>query len=172
MKAYKFLTILVLSIIIIPATTHSYSYGKNHSRIEMAKKKQIINRLKLTDRDAEKFFERYSKWDDKIIEAHIKAETTKEKLREALKHNASDANLKTITAEYVKAVENLENAMQHRNNDIKSILSPRQYAEFVLFDVDFDSKLQSSVIRAYKEKKAEIEKCRKEKKAERKAKKK
>lgn len=161
MKMYKLLTILLLSVVLIPTSAFSHSYSSSNARISNAKVRQLNNRLKLDDKDVEKFKERYSKWDNKLIEANIKADEAQNKLRNALKHNASDASLKSLSAEYIKAVDALETVKRNRNKDIKSILSPRQYAEFVLFDVDFTNELQSSVIKSYKARKEKEDQCKK-----------
>lgn len=161
---YKLFTILILSVVLIPTSAYSHRYSSSNARISNAKTRQLQSRLKLTDKDAEKFKERYSKWDDKLIEANIRAEEANDKLREALKHNASDASLKSLSADYIKAVESVDAVKRNRNKDIKAILSPRQYAEFVLFDIDFTNELQASVIRSYKARKEKDEQCKKCKK--------
>lgn len=175
MNMYKFLTILILSIVLFLTNSFSYNYlnadNTNTMRIVNAKKNKLVRNLRLTDKDAEKFIEKYKKWDEKIIEAQINAIEVNNKLKDALKHNASDNMLKTLTSEYVKATENVENSKRNRNKEIKSMLSPRQYAEFVLFDREFTHNLQASIIKTYKAKanKEKSKQCDKSKKLSKKA---
>lgn len=106
-------------------------------RMESLRKVKLLELLDLEGEAVERFFARYTPLQRAVYEAKDALDHAVRSLRMADKDNADDAHMAQRAAEVLRKQEELHRAAERRHTELKSILTPRQYARYVAFEAAF-----------------------------------
>lgn len=123
---------------------------KMRERIEDLRKVKLLDVLDLQGDQVEKFFVIYNKHQAKFREVQDKVDNTAKELQGALGRGASDAELAEKTLELRKQIKELERVIETRFDDLKPVLTTKQYAQYVVFEARFRDELQRMIMERMK----------------------
>lgn len=119
---------------------------KMRQRIEDLRKVKLLDILDLKGDQVERFFAVYNKHQDRFHEFQVKIDGAARELQGAISRSASDAELTEKTNELRRLIRELEKTIESRFDDVKPILSARQYAQYVVFEARFRDELQRMIM--------------------------
>jgi hypothetical protein len=138
-------TVVVLVLLSALAASAAPAGQPPRERIVQFKKMKLLEMLNLDEATADKFLPRYTRWMRELDSANQARMESYRQLREAVQDAKSDADL----AELVDAARNADERFQKGKygmvDDMKSILSPRQLAKLIIFETQFQQRLQEAV---------------------------
>jgi hypothetical protein len=123
---------------------------KMRERIEDLRKVKLLDVLDLQGDQVEKFFVIYNKHQAKFREVQDKVDNTAKELQGAIGRGASDAELADKTLELRKQIKELERVIESRFDDLKPVLTTKQYAQYVVFEARFRDELQRMIMERMK----------------------
>ncbi len=143
---YLFLVCFGLNFL-IPTEIFSQNYTHTHKareRMEMIKKMKLLESLDLNEKEADKFIVKYTSFEKAIA---VNAKQTKEtvlELKKAINSNAFN-DIKTKSEKLTKLKKELASLQTKRLDELHSILSDKNYANFILFEETFFNKLHHAI---------------------------
>lgn len=123
---------------------------KMRERIEDLRKVKLLDVLDLQGDQVEKFFVIYNKHQAKFREVQDKVDNTAKELQGAIGRGAADAELAEKTLELRKQIKELERVIETRFDDVKPVLTTKQYAQYVVFEARFRDELQRMIMERMK----------------------
>ncbi|HEY6953507.1 MAG TPA: hypothetical protein VI758_13960 [Bacteroidota bacterium] len=133
---------LVLAVAVVCCVAVTYSQdGPNQfraqQRVEQFKKLRMIEALKLDEETSVRFFAKYSKHEDALRGINKERNDLIDRLQEMRKSNADAAGMEKLFHELTALDSKQAEARQSFLEDIKSVLSTQQIADFIVFERDF-----------------------------------
>ncbi len=116
------------------------------SRILELKKKRLIDMLKLSSDQEQKFLSIYDEAQKRIDEAKKAMDGKIEQLQQALR-KGNDSEITTLTDELIRSYENLTAMQKERVKQLKPMLTHEQYAKLLMFELRFPEVLQKLMMR-------------------------
>lgn len=149
--------LIVLAIAILSMLGSSYNLHaqpgdggpkreKMRQRIEDLRKVKLLDILDLKGDQVERFFAVYNKHQDRFHDYQVKIDGAARELQGAISRGASDAELSEKTNELRKLIRELEKTIESRFDEVKPILSAKQYAQYVVFEARFRDELQRMIM--------------------------
>ena len=117
-----------------------------HERIQDLRKVKLLDLLDLEGDQVEKFFAIYNKYEDKIADAKKQIDDAARELQGAIGNDASEAELGKLTSELRDRIRAMEQLIEQRFDDSRKVLTPRQYAQYVVFEARFRDELQRMIL--------------------------
>jgi hypothetical protein len=114
--------------------------GKAKKQIEQLKKLKLIEVLNLDDATAEKFFVRYNAEQKKVDDARKSFEDAMKELDKANNSGNSD-KVKQLTQQTLDKNIQLQNTTNGMLRSIREILNEKQYADYLVFEANFQKQL-------------------------------
>lgn len=111
-------------------------------RAQRMKLNKIVEVLKLSDEKEITFRSTYTSYQKGIDESLQNVRRSSQRLQDVLRSKESDAAITAATDETRQAVLNLSKAQEARSQAVRSMLTPKQYAKYVLFELRFQEILR------------------------------
>ena len=115
-------------------------------RIEDLRKVKLLDVLNLQGEQVENFFAIYNRNQEKFHELRQEIDSKSKALQGAIEEEASDSELMSKTKQLREAIRQLEKSIESRFDDIRSVLSTKQYAQYVVFESRFRDELQRMIL--------------------------
>jgi len=115
--------------------------GPARERIEQFKKIRLMEMLKLDEETSIKFFARYNKHQDQLREITTKRDGLVDQLAALRKANAADAEYEKVFKEIQSAESRIIEERSKFLQDLKSVISTKQVAEYIVFERNFNRQL-------------------------------
>lgn len=106
-------------------------------KIAQIKKIKMLEILDLDEESANKFLAAYTAHEDKVKEAFIAYKNTMKELKEMLDNDKTTAEIKGMNEKVLEAAKNWGESMRNKNNEIRNLLNPEQFAKYLVFESDF-----------------------------------
>lgn len=119
---------------------------KMRQRIEDLRKVKLLDILDLKGDQVERFFAVYNRHQDRFHEQQMKIDAAARDLQGAIGRGASDAELGEKTLALRNLIRDLEKTIESRFDELKPILSTKQYAQYVVFEARFRDELQRMIM--------------------------
>jgi Spy/CpxP family protein refolding chaperone len=145
--------LMVLSAAPLMSADDLPSPEKMQQRIEDLRKVKLLDILDLKGDQVEKFFAVYNKHQKQHEKLRQDIDAKSKELQVMIEKGAQDAELSIRVEELRKLVRDMGKAMDQRFDEIKSVLSTKQYAKYVVFEARFRDELQRMIIERIKERK-------------------
>lgn len=116
--------------------------GPAAERLEQFKKIRLMEELKLDEQTSIKFFARYNKHQEELRELNQKRNDLIDELQVLRRRNASDADFRRVLDELKGLADPAVEARVKFFDDIAGILTPKQMAEYVIFERNFIQNLR------------------------------
>lgn len=113
-------------------------------QLESLKKVRMLEAVKLDEQTGVKLINRYSKNRETIWELELERRKIMDKLAEQLQANASDADLQKIFDELVAVEKKITDVRLNYLNELKEILTPKQMAEYLVFERNFAKEIRNA----------------------------
>ena len=150
------LAVLVIACFGIQDVAAQYRQRKSRreapNKAEMQKKIEDLRKVKLLDLldlqgdQVEKFFTVYNRYQKDMSTLRRQIEEAAIELQGALGNDASDQELDKLTKQLRVKITSLEKAIEGRFDDVRPILSAKQYAQYVVFEARFRDELQRMLL--------------------------
>lgn len=141
------LFVVFLSILLASASLHAQTRNpKMLQKIEELRKIKLLDVLDLEGEQVEKFFAIYNKHQHSLIKNRTDIELAAKSINSMLESGAADGKLAQETEALRKAIRDRSKVLEARFDDVKSVLSPKQYAAYVVFETQFQEELQRKII--------------------------
>lgn len=132
------LAFLVTTIVgIVAAQDDMPMRGRAVERLEQYKKLRLLEVLKLEEETSLKFFARYNKQRDELAELNQKRNGLLDELAKLRRDNASDKEFQKVLDELRGMADPAVEIRGKFLDDISKILTPKQMAEYLLFERNF-----------------------------------
>ncbi len=144
------LGVLILGIIPITSAAQPPGRGERQERlrerISDLRKVKLLDLLDLEGEQVERFFAVYNRFEDKIQDAKEAIDEAARDLQGAIGNDASEADLAKQTETLRSKIRTMERLIEERFDESKKVLTPRQYAQYVVFEARFRDELQRMVL--------------------------
>lgn len=144
------LLILVLTVALHSLATVSVAQAQDRAslnkKIEDLRKVKLLEILDLQDDQVEKFFSVYNRHQKTHDKLKRELDALSAQLQEDLEQDASDAVVATKTEELRKLIRQMGDEINSRFDDVKNVLSKKQYAQYVVFEARFRDELQRKIM--------------------------
>lgn len=140
-----FLVILFIQFVSAPLQAQTRSH-KMSQKIEELRKIKLLDVLDLEGEQVEKFFAIYNKHQHSLVKNRADIDQATELINTMLESGVSDLKLAQETEALRKAIRDKNKILETRFDDIKSVLSSKQYAAYVVFETKFQEELQRKII--------------------------
>lgn len=141
-------------IFIVIAITINYSYSqpanKAKERIAMMKKMKLLEILNLDEQAAEKFLIKYTAYEKKVDEQRLAVDAAADELAEAVKKDASKDDIANLTDKLINNQVKLNDVFLEKLRAFKTVLEPKEYAKFLVFESKFMKELQKILLNMMK----------------------
>ena len=121
-------------------------HAKMRKRIEDLRKVKLLDILNLQGEQVEEFFAIYNRNQAKFHELRQEIDSKSNALQEAIEEGASDSDLELKTKKLRVAVQAMEESIENRFDDVRTVLSTKQYAQYVVFESRFRDELQRMIL--------------------------
>lgn len=147
--------LLVMFLVVVVGAFHGVSAQpgdgapkreKMRQRIEDLRKVKLLDILDLKGDQVERFFAVYNRHQDRFHEQQMKIDAAARDLQGAIGRGASDAELGEKTLALRNLIRDLEKTIESRFDELKPILSTKQYAQYVVFEARFRDELQRMIM--------------------------
>ncbi len=145
-KAGIALLILALSISYVSAQPAN----KAKERIAMMKKMKLLEILNLDEQNSEKFLIKYSAYEKKVDEQRMAVDAVADELANAIKKNASKDEIANLSDKLINSQSKLSDVYLEKLKAFKSVLEPKEYAKFLVFESKFMKELQGILLKMAK----------------------
>jgi transposase len=135
------ITIITVVFLAFGAILQAQPAHKAKERVDQMKKIKLLEILELDDATTDKFLAKYSTYEKKIDEKRRELDELSDEIKLELRKNSSD-KLKELTKKFLQLQNEMFDLIQAKINDMKSILSEKEYAKFLIFENDFPKELQ------------------------------
>ena len=125
---------------------HREQKERLRERIDDLRKVKLLDILDLQGSQVEKFFSVYNSYEDKFHAAKEAIDKSSRALQGAIGNGESDAELAKLTAALRDRIRDLEKIIEARFDDSKSVLTVKQYAQYVVFEARFREELQRMIL--------------------------
>lgn len=115
-------------------------------KIMNLRKVKLLEVLELQGNEVEKFFSVFNTYEKRHVELRRSLEDASRDLKRAIDDGASESELRTHTTKVRTRVASMEELVEERFNAIEKVLSPSQYARYVLFETRFRDELQQMLV--------------------------
>ncbi len=133
-------SLLLLALIFSPvllAQPHEPFQRRPMERLESLKKIRMLEAMKLNEEDGVKLINRYTSHRQVVQGLEKERMETIDKLDTQLQSNASDAEFQKTFDELLVIERRITDERAKYLTDLKEILSPRQIAEYLVFERNF-----------------------------------
>ncbi len=139
---------ILASALLTPTITaqEEFEPGKLQKRIEDFRKVKLLDILDLQDNQVEKFFAVYNKHQKRHEQLRLEIDAASKELQHLISTNASEAVLLPKVEELRKLIREMGKEIEQRFDDVKPVLTPSQYAQYVVFESRFRDELQRLII--------------------------
>lgn len=140
--------VVLVFLILLPQISHaqgkwdSEDADQFRERAQRMKLNKIVEVLRLSDEKEMTFRSTYTTYQKGIDESLQTLQRSAERLQDVLRNKESDAAITAATDETRQAVVNLSKAQEARSQAVRSMLTPKQYAKYVLFELRFQEILR------------------------------
>jgi len=121
--------------------------GKPKERIKQIKKMKLLEVLKLSEEEADKFLVRYTSWENKIEDQKEILDKTSDDLFEALKDDASIDEIMKLSQKLLTENEKFTNMQIDKLKAMKEILDDKNYAKYLVFEDRFFKELSEMMMK-------------------------
>jgi hypothetical protein len=115
---------------------------RGQQRVEQFKKLRMIEALKLDEETSVRFFAKYNKHEDVLREINKQRDDLIDQLQEGRKSNSDRAGMEKIFTDLTALDTKQAEERQRFLDDMKTVLSTQQIADFVIFERDFARNLR------------------------------
>lgn len=119
--------------------------GRGGERVEEFKKIRMMDALKLDEETSVRFFARYNKHRDTMHEFQDRANKLIDKLESLRQKKASDEELQAALQELQGVQEEMTKERTRYMEDLKSLLTPGQLADYLVFERNFYRNLRETL---------------------------
>lgn len=116
-------------------------------RVMQFKKIKLLEMLKLNGEAADKFIVKYNDGQKKIDDAKKQLDDAIKDLHQAVKRGAAQSDITTKTDNVARLYDAWNNATRDRVAVFKSMLTPEQFAQLMMFEIKFPEVLMKMIIR-------------------------
>ncbi len=144
------LLIVVIAACMLPANM-SAQMGRNREqrpafeRVESLKKVRLMEALKLDENQSVKVFARYNKHRELMRSIEGEAGTLIEKLEGQIEANAPDAEYKQTLSALLDVDRKKHDARAKYIGELQDVLTPKQIAEYMVFERNFARDLRQAI---------------------------
>ena len=122
-------------------------------KINQIKKIKILEILNLEEEEANKFLAAYTAHEDKVKEAFVSYKNEMKQLKDLLDQKKTTAEIKGQNEKVLKAAEKWGNSMREKNNVLRDLLTPEQFAKYLVFESEFYKEMGKHIKRLKNERK-------------------
>jgi flagellar hook-basal body complex protein FliE len=119
--------------------------AKVQQKIENYRKIRLIEILELEGEEVEKFFGAYTSKQTSVKSAKDNVDQKARAIRELVEGNATESSITAAIAALQSAQSEFLLALEARNKAVKAVLTSKQYAQYLAFEVLFVDELASMV---------------------------
>lgn len=120
--------------------------AKMHQRIEEMRKIKLLDVLNLNDDQVEKFFAVYNKHQKNHEMLRKDIDRRSKELQAMIDKGSTDAELAPVVEELRQAIRNMGKSIDARFDEARAVLTPKQYAAYVVFEARFRDELQNLIL--------------------------
>lgn len=143
MNVRRFLVFAVMFLpVVLSAQDQLPMRGPGAERVEQFKKMRLMEELKLDEATSIKFFARYNSHQQELRALNMKRNDIIDELQGLRRRNASDAEYEKTLAELKALADPAVELRVKFFNEISEVLSPKQVAEYVIFERNFVQNLR------------------------------
>ena len=157
------MTILVLAIaIIIPNIAMSNGPDRKakpelREKIKTIKKIKLLEVLELSGEEADKVLVKFTDYENKINDLTKKMDECTNELQEAVIEEKSK-DIEKATDEFLKTQKELDDAINERISGMKKVLTPDQFAKYLVFERKFQEELRRRIMDKVRDRKENLRK--------------
>jgi hypothetical protein len=119
--------------------------GDRPEQLEKYRKMRLIEYLNLNEEDAIRFFAKHNSHEQKIRDVMEKRDQLVDEISEKIQKTANINEIGMLTEKIRGVDKEMFDERQRFQEDIKQILSPMQFAKFILFERDFGRKVRDAI---------------------------
>ena len=127
--------------------TNAQPKGKPMERIKQIKKMKLLEILKLSEEESNKFLVKYTSWENKIEEQKDLVDKSSDDLFNALKNEAPLEDIKTLSQKLLAEQEKFFIMHIEKMKAMKEILDEKNYAKYLVFEDRFFKELTEMMMR-------------------------
>ena len=142
--------IIILLIALTTSFVTAQPANKAKERITMMKKMKLLEILSLDEQNSEKFLVKYSAYEKKVEEQRMEVDATANELGAAIKKDASKDEISNLTEKLINSQAKLNDVYLEKLRAFKTILEPKEYAKFLVFESKFMKELQKILLKMAK----------------------
>ncbi len=120
-------------------------HGRAAERLEQYKKVRLMDALKLDEETSVRFMARYNKQLEDLRQIGKERNTIVDRIETLVKQGGTDAVVQSSIDDLTKVEAKLAGVRQNFLSDLHSILTPRQIAQYVVFERDFNRNLRDAL---------------------------
>jgi len=109
----------------------------------MLKKIKLLEVLDLNEADADKFLVKYNASESNIRDKHDALKLANDELELALRAKQSDKELNDKINKMMISQQNVQDALANRLKEFKELLTPVQFAKYLVFEKKFMERLKN-----------------------------
>ncbi|MFH1049749.1 MAG: hypothetical protein V1779_02325 [bacterium] len=138
----------ILLFMLIPSTDmDAQPPGKPKERIKQIKKMKLLEVLRLSEEEADKFLVKYTSWENKIEDQKDLVDKISDDLLNALKDDASIEDIKKLSQRLLSEQEKFGMMQIDKMKAMKEILDDKNYAKYLVFEDRFFKELSEMMMR-------------------------
>ncbi len=120
-------------------------------RVERVRKMRLLDVLNLQGQQVERFFSVYNPAQQSVLDRKRALDAAGAELRDAVGRDADEQTLSRLTENVLAAMTAFEAAVNKRHADVRTVLTPKQYAAYMAFEALFQEELMRTVLRRARE---------------------
>ncbi|GJQ22079.1 MAG: hypothetical protein HBSIN02_24340 [Bacteroidia bacterium] len=111
--------------------------GPAAERIEQFKKVQLMEKLQMDEQTSIRFFARYNSYQEELKDLNRKRNELIDELQVLRRRNAGEAEFRKVLSELRSLADPAVEIRGKYFDDLSAILTPKQMAEYVIFERNF-----------------------------------
>lgn len=143
---YKKVGAAVLILALSISFSSAQPANKAKERIAMMKKMKLLEILNLDEQNSEKFLIKYSAQEKKVEEQRMAVDAVADELSSAIKKDASKDEIANLTEKLIVSQSKLNDVYLEKLRTFKTVLEPKEYAKFLVFESKFMKELQKILL--------------------------
>jgi uncharacterized protein YukE len=159
-SALKLLAVSIIAFIFALTNTYATMHtgkgqekgehnGKFREKVDQIKKIKLLEILNLDEAKADKFLAVYTMWDNKVNEQRKALDELSDKMRDALKSNASKDDIAKMNKDFVNQWKEFQNTVNEKSKAVSNILSETEYAKYLIFEHEFPKEIQKILMNRF-----------------------
>jgi hypothetical protein len=116
--------------------------GPGAERIEQFKKVRLMEVLKMDEETSIRFFARYNKYEETVRAIQKDHNTLVDQLQELSKSDANNSEMERVIKDIGMCEEKIAETRSKFLGELKSVISIKQVAEYVVFERNFNKNLR------------------------------